>query len=524
MNASRKGLAFAAAAVAVGYVMTWQASAHSTGTGGDRLGEVQFRIECNAEAQKEFNVAMAYYHSFAWSLHKAPLERVLKADPGCGMAHWARALALLDNPFVWPVNLPPKTLAEGQAALEAARRTGLRSQREKDYVEALAAFFKDHDKVDHRTRVQALQSALERLAQRYPDDTEAAVLHALVLSANFDPNDKTYANQLRAARILEPLFAKLPEHPGIAHYLIHSYDYPPIARHGLEAAKRYARIAPAAAHAQHMPSHIFTRLGYWRESVEANRASAKVDGDRTPNSVHAYDYMVYAHLQLGEERAAADVIAHAFGMANKPQNLGAAYAYAAMPARFALERRAWKEAARLPLRPPADAFPWNKFPQAEAANAYARGVGAAMSQDVVAAQVQVDRLRALRDAAAQIKLDYWAEQIDIQAEVVRGLIACTEGRYEEGIAVLLKAADREDATEKHVVTPGPILPAREALALMLLYLNQAGHALREFEAVLEREPNRRHALDGAATAAQHAGDAERAKRYSALAKELTTGG
>ncbi|MCX8113592.1 MAG: hypothetical protein N3D71_00765 [Burkholderiaceae bacterium] len=467
---------------------------------------------------------MTYYHSFAWSLYKAPLERVLKADPTCGMAHWARALALLDNPFLWPVNISPTTLAEGRAALEAAHNTGLKSQREKNYVEALGVFFKDHEKVDHRTRVQALQSALETLAQRYPDDTEAAVLHALVLSANFDPNDKTYANQLRAARILEPLFARHPEHPGIAHYLIHSYDYPPIARHGLEAAKRYARIAPAAAHAQHMPSHIFTRLGYWRESVDANRASAKVDADRTPNSVHAYDYMVYAHLQLGDERAAASVIAHAFGVANKPQNFGAAYAYAAMPARFALERRAWREAARLPLLPAADAFAWNKFPQAEAVNAYARGVGAAMSQDVPAAQIQLNRLRALRDAAAQTKLDYWADQIDVQAEIVRGLIACAEGRYEDGLTMLRKAADREDATEKHVVTPGPIWPAREALALMLLYLNQASDALRAFETVLEREPNRRLALDGAATAAQHAGDAERAKRYSAMARELTTGG
>lgn len=521
MNAMRKLGTYAAVAAGLGAIS--QAGARVDGTDGDRLGDVHFKVECSVAAQQELNRAMAYYHSFAWALLKAPLERALKADPTCGMVHWVRALAMLDNPFVWPVNLSSKALAEGLAALEQARATGLKTQRERDYVAALAVFFKDHDKVDHRTRVQALQSELERLAQRYPDDTEAAVLHALLLSVNFDPNDKTYANQLRAARILEPLFARHPEHPGIAHYLIHSYDYPPIARHGLEAAKRYARIAPAAAHAQHMPSHIFTRLGYWRESIEANRASATVDGDRTPNSVHAYDYMIYAYLQLGDERAAADIITHAFGVANKPQNFGAAYAYAAMPARFALERRAWKEAARLPLLPAGDAFPWNKFPQAEAVNAYARGIGAAMSQDVSTARLQMIRLHALRDAAARAKLDYWAEQIDIQAQVVRGLILCAEGRYEEGLAALRKAAAREDATEKHAVTPGPILPAREALALLLLHLNQTADALREFEAVLESEPNRRHALDGAATAAQHAGDIERARRYSARVRELTAG-
>jgi hypothetical protein len=271
------------------------------------------------------------------------------------MAHWAYALALLDNPFVWPANLSPKVLADGQAQIDAARAAGLKTQRERDYVDALAVFFKDADKLNHRTRATALEAAMQAVAVKYPEDTEATILHALILSATFDPADKQYTNQLKAAKTLEPIFAKQPQHPGVAHYLIHSYDYPPIAGQGLDAARRYASIAPDAAHAQHMPSHIFTRVGFWKDSVESNRQSARVDRDRTAQSPHAYDYMVYAQLQLSQDKAASEVLAHAVGVANKVDNFAAAYAYGAMPARLALERGNWAEAAKLPLVPAADA-------------------------------------------------------------------------------------------------------------------------------------------------------------------------
>ena len=500
----------------------WSAVAQGPGAGPAKLGKVTFPVSCNAAAQKEFEVAMAYYHSFAWPQLRAALDRVTQADPACGMAHWGRALGLLDNPFQWPGSLSPQVLADGQAAIDAARAAGLKTQRERDYVEALAVFFKDADKLNHRTRATALETAMQGVAGRYPADSEATILYALVLSANFDPTDKQYKNQLRAAQMLEPIFAKQPDHPGVAHYLIHSFDYPPIATQGLDAARRYAKIAPDAPHALHMPSHIFTRVGYWRDSVESNRQSARVDGDRTGNSPHAYDYMVYAQLQLGQDKAAAEVLTHAARVSPKPDSLAGAYAYAAMPARLALERGAWAEAAKLPLDPAANAYPWSKYPQAEAVNAFARGVGAAMSGDAAAAGAEVARLQALRDTAKDRKIGYWAEQIDIQAEVVRGLASCAAGKAGECVTVLSTAADREDATEKHVVTPGPLVPAREVLAMVLLKEGKAADALRGFETVLTKEPGRYRAFAGAMQAAERAGDAKKAGTFAERLIEQTS--
>ncbi|CAN7588245.1 hypothetical protein LJR175_004339 [Variovorax sp. LjRoot175] len=496
-------------------------AAQDTAGKPDRLGTVHFKVECNAAAQKEIDLAMAYYHSFAWSYVKDPLDRALKADAGCGMAHFVRALSLLDNPFGWPGNVSAKVLADGSAALDAARATGLKSERERDYVAALSAFYRDHEKLNHRTRAKALESELEKVAQRYPDDREALILHSLVLSANFDPTDKTYANQLRAARQLEPLFKALPDHPGVAHYLIHSYDYPPIAHQGLEAARRYSKIAPDAAHAQHMPSHIFTRLGAWRDSVESNRASARSDAGKSAQSMHAFDYMVYAHLQLNQDRAARQVMAEAQALPNRADSFASAYAYGAIPARLALEGGLWSEAAGLELTPSASAYPWQKYPQAEAVNAFARGVGAAMLKDSARVQVEFKRLQQLRDAATALKIAYWADQIDIQSEVVRGLATLVDGGADEGLDILRKAATREDATEKHVVTPGPIVPAREVLANALLDLNKPADALRGYETVLKREPNRLRATLGAARSAERLGDAAKARSHYTKVLELT---
>jgi hypothetical protein len=353
---------------------------------------------------------------------------------------------------------------------------------------------------------------MSKLAARHPDDKEASIISALVTSANFDPADKTYANQLKAAKVLEPLFAAQPEHPGVAHYLIHSYDYPPIAKQGLEAAKRYAAIAPDAPHALHMPSHIFTRVGYWRESIAANRASAKAAGDASFDAHHAFDYMVYAHMQLGQDKAARRALAQSRGM-KVIEHFGAAYAYAAMPARIALERSDWKQAAATTLNPEAVSYPWSRYPQAEAVNVFARGVGAARSGNAAAAKEHHARLIALRDIAKERKLGYWAEQIDIQADVVHALAVVAEGKRDEGTDLMKAAAAREDATEKHVVTPGPLLPAREVYADLLLEAKKGADALREYEAVLAKEPNRYRAILGAAKAAQAAGDAKKAKLY-----------
>jgi hypothetical protein len=427
------------------------------------------------------------------------------------MAHWGRAMVMLDNPFVWPANLPPEKLDNVAAALEEARSAGLRTAREQGYVAAVEAFVRDRDTLDHRMRVQAFEEALGKVAADNPDDMEAAIFHALVTSANFDPADKTYANQVRAAEVLEPLFQAHPDHPGAAHYLIHTYDYPPLAGHGLEAAERYAGIAPDAPHALHMPSHIFTRVGYWQDSIASNIASAKEDGGKTYSTHHARDYMVYAYLQLAQDGAAQTAMEQALS-SPAVDHFAAAFAYAAMPARLALERGEWPAAANIALEPPADAYPWDKYPQAEAINAFARGIGAARSGDAAAAREGQGQLEALRDAT---KPAYWIQQIDIQADIVGALALCADGETQACIEAMKQAAAREDATEKHVVTPGPILPARELLADILLEDNKPAEALTEYEAVLAKEPNRYRAVAGAMEAAEKAGDLKMARAHAA---------
>jgi hypothetical protein len=475
-----------------------------------RLGTVTFTVECTPAAQEQFNRAMALYHSFVWREASAAFTRVAETDPSCGMAHWGRAMVMLDNPFVWPGNLPPEKLDAVAEALEQARSAGLASPREEGYVAALEAFVRDRDTLDHRTRVQAFEDAMGELAAGNPDDMEASILHALVTSANFNPADKTYANQMRAAAILEPLFEANGDHPGLAHYLIHTYDYPPLAQQGLEAASRYAGIAPDAPHALHMPSHVFTRVGNWEDSIAANMASANADAGKSFSTHHAYDYMVYAHLQLAQDEAAQKAIGEARG-AIQADHFATAFAFAAMPARAALERSDWAAAAELPLEPPADAFRWEKYPQAESINAFARGVGAARSENAAAAANELERLESLRKATSS---EYWAEQVDIQREIVSALAQCAEGQTQDCIEGLKQAAQREDATEKHVVTPGPILPARELLADVLLENDRAAEALAEYEAVLAKEPNRFRAIAGAMEAADKAGDAKRARVHA----------
>jgi Tfp pilus assembly protein PilF len=521
MRTTHTRIAAAVAVLLLGMSPTQPALAHDASGAPAKLGKVRFTVECNAAAQAEFDLAMAYYHSFAWELYQAPLDRALQADPTCGMAHWLRALGTLDNPFTWPVPLSPQALEAGQAALDAARRTGLKTERERDYVDALAAFYRDHDKLNHRTRAKAFEEAMAGVAGRYPEDTEATILYALVLSVNFDPNDKQYTNQLKAAGILEPIMVKQPEHPGVAHYLIHSYDYPPIAPKGLEAAKRYSKIAPDASHALHMPSHIFSRVGYWRESIDANRASAEAAKSSIPNRVHAYDYLVYAHLQLGQDRAAMAVIADAQRIKQVSDAFASAYGFAAMPARYALERHAWQEAANVTLSPGVDVYPWKKYPQAEAINAFARGIGAAYAGDPSAARVELERLQRLRDSTAAMKLPYWVEQIDIQAELVRGTATFADGKRADGIGIVRAAAVREDATEKHAVTPGPLKPAREILADLFMQDGKPADALREYEAVIAKEPNRLGPTTGAAQAAKKAGDEKKAAYHAKRVVALT---
>jgi hypothetical protein len=493
----------------------------------ERLGKVNFPTSCNPGVQTQFERAIALQHSFWFGEAIKSFNAVAQADPSCGIAHWGVAVASLGNPLGGAPT--PRGLQEGTAAIARAKAAGAKTQREQDYIAAIETYYKDADKVDHKTRALAYEKAMEALAQKYPADREAAIFYALALNITLNPNDKTYANQLKAASILEAVFTEQPEHPGVAHYLIHSYDFPPIAQKGLPAARRYASIAPSAPHAQHMPSHIFTRLGYWQDSIDSNRASAETAKAElrmanleagSYNALHAMDYIAYAALQLAKDKEARAVLDE-IRTINKmdAEQFAAAYAFAAIPARYALERRAWGEAVDLPLHP--QNLSWSKFPQAESINAFARGLGAARSGNVAAAKKEATRLESLAYALTTAKNIYWAEQTEIQKLAVNAWIARAEGRNDEALALMRQAADREDATEKHPVTPGAIQPAREMLAELLLDTGQPAKALTEFEASQRTDPNRLHGLAGAARAAEAAGDRAKARTYSTRLIELT---
>jgi len=491
-------------------------SAIALAQSAEQLGNVRFQVSCSSEAQARFHRAMALYHSFDWGRGKAAFEEIAKLDPRCSMAHWGLAMVAADNPFGWPVSLK---LKDGAEAIQKAREIGAGTARERDYIEALEALYRDHAGTPHRPRALAYEQAMEKLAARHADDVEAKILYALAVSANHDLNDKKYERPLKAAALLEPLFASHPQHPGVAHYLIHSYDYPPIAHKGLDAAKRYAKVAPNAAHAQHMPSHIFTRVGFWRESVASNLESVKVAAGNRTNALHGLDYMAYAYLQLGEDAKAERVLAEALATgAAANRGFAEPFALAAIPARLALERGRWAEAAKLELGPLVAPADWDRFPQAASVLVFARGVGAARGGDAAEARRQIERLRALHATLTERKLGYWAEQTEVQAKVVTAWALKAEGKHAEALAAMRAAADHEDATEKHVVVPGPVMPARELLADMLLELGRPAEALPQYEASLAKEPNRFRGLAGAAFAAERAGDRARARvHYEKLA-------
>jgi hypothetical protein len=369
--------------------------------------------------------------------------------------------------------------------------------------------YADYDKVDHRTRMQAYAKAMEQLAQRYPDDDEAQIYYALALNTSASPADKTYANQLKGAAILEPIALRQPQHPGVAHYLIHLYDYPPIAEKGLDAARRYAKVAPAAAHAQHMPSHIFTRVGYWKESIASNVESSRVArADKEGHDqLHGMDYLVYAYLQLGQDKDAAAVIDEMNTVTGFTETfIAGPYALAASPARYAVERGDWKAAAALQLRP-------SPLAHVQAVTHFARALGAARSGDPEASKADIAKLAELRDKLRDAKDAYWSEQVDIQQQVATAWLLYAEGKREDALNAMSAAADSEDKTEKHPVTPGVPKPARELYGVMLLESGNAKEALAAFEVTIKKEPNRLGAYVGAAKAAEKSGESAKAQEY-----------
>jgi len=512
-------------AVAVAVLLTSGAFQHQhhAPSGAEKLGTVKFATSCAPSAQPAFERAMALLHSFEFTPAIAGFTAAATADPGCAIAYWGIGLSRWGNPFA-PGVRPAAAMEAGREAIAKAKAIGAKTPRERDYVDAAEQLFAGHATVDQRTRLVAYREAMAKVADRHPDDPEASAFYALALAASADPSDMTYGNLLKAGAILDRLAPAQPDHPGLAHYIIHANDAPPLAARALDAARRYAKIAPSAPHALHMPSHTFTRLGYWEESIETNTASAEAARrEKSPGEeLHAMDYQAYAYLQTAQDGAAKRLMdslpdaSARFTTATKASTMDravvGAFALAAIPARYALERRAWAEAIRLDVEPGRPA-------QAQAQVWFAKALGAARLQDLEAARPAIERLQQLREKLAQSGETYWAEQADIQQLVASAWVALAEGQPEKALATLRAAADREDRTEKSAVTPGPLAPAREQLGELLLALKEPAQARAAFETTLKKEPNRYRALAGAADAARRAGDQAAMRRhYEALLK------
>lgn len=489
------------------------------------LGRVNFTVSCNPEAQKKFIRAVAWLHSFEYEEAEKAFTEVTVADPRCGMGYWGIALSNYH-----PLWAPPSAaeLKKGREAVAKARSAGAPTPREQDYIAAIETFYKDSETLDHLTRVLAYSDAMEKLYRRYPSDREAGIFYSLTLIAKgMMAGDKSYTNEKKAAQILNLVLTREPRHPGVSHYLIHSYDYPALAHLALPAARSYAKIAPASAHAQHMPSHIFTRMGLWQESIRSNldaKAAAEAHAVRNhlpgawDEQLHAMDYLAYAYLQGAQDKRAWAVLDELNKIRRvDPPTFKVAYAFAAIPARYALERRQWNEAAKLPLHPGTmETFPWEQFRWAEAQVRFARGIGAARVGDVAAARQEVEELGNIREALVDVKGDYdWGKQVEIKRQVAAAWLAHAEGKQEESVKLMRAAADLDDATDKHPVTPGAVLPAREQLGELLLEHKQPAAALVEFETSLRSTPNRFNGLYGAARAAKLAGNRKKARAYYA---------
>jgi hypothetical protein len=488
---------------------------HDHGSPTGRLGTVHFATSCNKAVAQEFDRGVALLHSFWFSAAIQAFNGVLKTDPSCAIAHWGIAMSWWGNPFGGFRS--PQALKDGLAAVEKGKAAAAKTDRERAYLAAVEVLFKDTATIPQRNRTVEYEKRMEQLTATYADDPEARIFYALALDQTALPTDKTYANQLKAAGILEKELARQPQHPGLTHYIIHSYDVPSLAPRALGAARSYAKIAPAAPHALHMPSHTFTRVGAWQESIDTNLASAAAarKDNAASEELHALDYQAYAYLQTAQDAAARRTLEAigAIGARIQLNAPGAAapppagyYALAAIPARVALERNAWKEAAALTPRE-------TPFAYADAVTHFARAIGLARSGNPAAAQKDVEKLAALRDALRKANDPYWPEQVDIQRQNAMAWIALAEGRQSEALTLQREAADREDATEKSAVSPGPIKPARELLGEMLLELKRPAEALKEFETTMTKEPNRFLGLYGAARAAEGTGDRQKARGY-----------
>jgi tetratricopeptide (TPR) repeat protein len=460
-----------------------------------KLGTVSFPISCAPAVQQQFDRGVALLHSFAYAAANGAFQNVARLDPNCAMAHWGAAMTYFHQ--LWDPPVPPETTAAAKEEIQHAQQIGTNSERERQFINALGLIYYDGF-APHRTRVSNYERAMSNLASEQRDDVEAQVFYALALLANASPVDKTHTRQKKAADLLEPLNRTYPDHPGIPHYLIHAYDNSELAVRGLPAARAYSRIAPSAPHALHMPSHIFTRLGLWDDSIASNlaaREAAHQQGD-TGEELHAMDYLVYAYLQSGRDQDAAQVIKQLKATPDlDTRDFKIGYAYTAMPIRYVVERGRWADAAAI-------VAPTAAPPHVTAIAVWARGLGLARSGHAAEAGTEVARLRQLEDQLRTSGDDYWAAQVAILAREVTAWSAQADGKPEEAAASMRSAATEEDAIEKLPVTPGPIVPAREQLGYLLLEQHRPDLAQREFATALADAPGRRGALEGAARAAE----------------------
>jgi hypothetical protein len=487
--------------------------------------DVSFPVSCGADVQPRFDAALAALHSFWYGQALKEFTAISEAKPDCAMAYWGIAMSVWNQIWAPPT---PANLKKGNDAITRALALGGKTPRERDYLEALTAFYADHDKLDHRTRATAYMRKMEQVAQRYPDDREARIFYALSLLATADGLDKTYKNQLKAGEILEQAFAEKPQHPGPSHYIIHAYDYPALVDRALAAAQNYAVCVTVVPHAIHMPSHTYVLLGRWKDTITANNSAETAEADRgTPEDrIHALDYLVYAHLQLAQDAKAKETLVLALNIENdliaRKHDSGLRarpFGVAAMEARWALERLDWDAAANLPPRP-------SRYPYAESVPHFARAVGLARSGRPEQASADLERLASLQKTLADAKNLYWARQVAIQLKVASAWVDRALGRNSEAVALMQEAAKAEETSETHdTLSPGPIgMTAHEALGLLLLELGQPKEAFEAFEASLHSSKNRLRSYAGAATAAAAVGNAAAARSYYTKLLELADGG
>ncbi len=490
---------------------------HSLGGG---FGNVHFETSCSPESQKQFDRAVAMLHSFFYPETEKAFQAIAEHEPSCAMAYWGIAISQRPNPLTPP--FAPQLLKQGWEAIQKARAASPRTERERAWIEAMASFFQDYNTVDQKTRTARYESAMERLHARYAADSEASAFYALALLEAVDLMDKTYSNQLKAAGILERLQKKQPDHPGVVHYLIHSYDYAPIAAKGLPSARRYAALAPSAPHALHMPSHIFSTLGMWHDAIRSNLAadaanrsyaiSTNPAAASNPAAIsaryHNLDFLTNAYLQLADDRKAKAVVDERNSIGALPQNAGmtSQTGFAAMAVRYAFERGAWKEAANLtPMNTP--------FKQADAIIWFARAIGAARTGDIAGSRDNLSKLSSIRKELS-VNDPYWAEQAGIEEAAASAWIALGDNKVADAISFMRDAADREDRSEKHIAMENRLSPMRELFGELLLAAGKAPEALKEFESSLRVVPNRFRSLAGAAEAAAKTGNPRLARSYS----------